>query len=324
VVGVWQPGESQDAVLGRQGGLVTRAQFRAAGGTDEQLDGHLRGQRWQRLTAGLYASFTGELTEHQRLIAGCLHVGAGAQVTGAGALRWYGLRAVREQRVVDVLAPHPCHRRAVPGVVRVIQTRRPDERPQQWGVITVVSAARAVADQAHRMGHLRDVRALVAESVQRGFATVPQLVAEVEAGRRNGSALLRRVVDEVAAGVRSAPEAELRELLSRSAVLPPIRWNPRLRLPDGTTLSPDGWIAESAVALEVDSREYHLGPESWERTMRRHNALAAADVLTLHLTPARLRADPRGVLDLVVTTHLARRGRGRTCPISVIMMPFSA
>lgn len=313
-----------EALLRRQSGLTTRAQLLAAGVTDDQIAGHVRGRRWQRLATGLYACFTGELGESQRLIAACLHIGAGAQITGAAALRWHGVRAAPEERAVAVLAPHPCHRRDVPGVLRVVQTRRPDRRPHHRGVVTVASVARAVADQAHRLRWLGDVRALVAESVQRGLATVPQLVAEVEEGQRNGSALLRRAVDEVGAGVRSAPEAELRALLSRSAILPLILWNPRLRLPDGTMLSPDGWIAESAIALEVDSREYHLGPDGWERTMRRHNLLAAADVLTLHLTPARLRTDPLGVIDLVVQAHLARRGRGNACPIAVIMMRSSA
>jgi hypothetical protein len=313
-----------DALLRRQSGLLTRSQLLAAGVTDSQLTGHLRGRRWQRLATGLYASFTGELTEEQRSIAACLHVGAGAQVTGAAALRWHRLRYAPMSSEVLVLAPAACRRRSLPGLVRVVQTGRPDRREHRSNGVTVVSVARAVGDEAHRMRWLGDVRALVAESVQRGLATVPQLVAEVEEGRRNGSALLRHVVDEVAAGVRSAPEAELRALLSRSALLPPIRWNPRLRFPDGMTLSPDGWIAESAVALEVDSREYHLGPEGWERTMRRHNALAAADVLTLHLSPARLRSDPRGVVDLVERTHLARRARGRTCTLTVITTPFCA
>lgn len=312
-----------DALLRRQEGLITRAQLRDCGTTDSCVTAHLRARRWQRLATGLYATFTGALTMEQPLIAACLHVGPGAQVTGAAALRWHGLRYVPDVDETSVLAAHPCRRRDVPGLARIVQTSRLDPAEHRCGGVTVVSVARAVADEARRMPSLRAVRAMVAEAVQRNLATVPHLVAELEQGRRNGSALLRRAVDEVAAGTRSAPEAELREVLARSAVLPQIWWNPRLRLPDGTTLTPDGWIPESGIALEVDSREYHLNPEGWERTMRRHNVLAAFDALTLHLSPARLRSDPDGVLRLVEEAHAARRGRGSACPLVAAPVPSS-
>jgi hypothetical protein len=64
----------------------------------------------------------------------------------------------------------------------------------------------------------------------------------------------------------------------------------------------------------VDSREYHLNPEDWERTMLRHNALSAAGILTLHVSPEQLRGDPQGVLDLVERAQLARSGQGATAP----------
>jgi hypothetical protein len=313
-----------DALLRRQQGLATRAQLIACGVTDGAVTAHLRGRRWQRLAPGLYASFTGGLTVDQRLLAACLHVGPGAQVTGGAALRWHGLRYLPAVDEAAVLARHPCKTRGVAGLVRVVQTGRLDRREWRCGGITVVSPARAVADEARWMRSMRAVRALVAEAVQRNLVTVPQLTAEVEGGRRNGSALLRRAVEEVAAGTRSAPETELRELVARSAALPSIAWNPWLRLPDGTTLSPDGWIAESAVALEVDSREYHLSPAGWERTMRRHNAFAAAGATTLHISPARLRRDPSEVLQTIERAHAARRGRGRKCSLAVIMSPKSA
>lgn len=321
---MWRTETPLAALLRRQDGLVTRDQLLAAGVPDGHVRAQLRAGRWRRLTAGLYATFTGELGPEARLLAACLHVGCGAQVTGAAALRWHGLRYVPEVTEIAVLAPATCRRRSVPGLLRIITTAHPDRRSHRLGGVTVVSVARAVGDEARQMRTLRAVRALVAESVQRGMTTVPQLVAEVEDGRQNGSAHLRRAVAEVAAGTRSAPEAELRELLSRSTCLPVIRWNPRLRLPGGTTLTPDGWISESWIALEVDSREYHLSPEGWERTMFRHNALSVAGVLTLHVSPARLRDDPQGVLELVERAHLARTASGDRIPPPVITTAFSS
>ena len=66
---------------------------------------------------------------------------------------------------------------------------------------------------------------------------------------------------------------------------------------DGKFLArPDAWWPESAVAVEVDSREFHLLPEDWEQTMRRHRRMSAAGVSVLHLGPRQLRTEPRQVL----------------------------
>ncbi|HEV7757041.1 MAG TPA: type IV toxin-antitoxin system AbiEi family antitoxin domain-containing protein, partial [Mycobacteriales bacterium] len=88
---MWRTETPLAALLRRQDGLVTRDQLLAAGVTDGRVRAQLRAGRWRRLTAGLYATFTGELGPEARLLAACLHVGCGAQVTGAAALRWHGL-----------------------------------------------------------------------------------------------------------------------------------------------------------------------------------------------------------------------------------------
>ena len=129
--------------------------------------------------------------------------------------------------------------------------------------------------------------------------------------RRNGSALMRCAVDEVAAGVRSVVEAELRTGTLRSTVLPAMLWNPSLIGPDGRNLpSPDAWIDEVAVAVEVDSREYHLAPEHWERTLARHALLTSYGAAVLHFPPSRIRRDVDKVVRVIERTYLDRRKAG--------------
>jgi hypothetical protein len=124
---------------------------------------------------------------------------------------------------------------------------------------------------------------------------------------RSRTALARQALTEVLAGVRSAPEAELREITSRSTILPPILWNPRLTTEDGVELpTPDGWIADGAIALEVDSREHHSSPDDWRRTLRRHNVLTQRGSIVLHFTPLEIRTQPRQVLRSIEQTYLAR------------------
>ena len=123
-------------------------------------------------------------------------------------------------------------------------------------------------DAARDLRRLRPVRATVAEAVQRGFTDLDSLDAEIRRARRSRTALIRKAFAEITDGVRSAPETELRECLGGSSVLGGILWNPRLSAADGTRLpTPDGYLADCAVALEVDSREYHLSPNDWARTL---------------------------------------------------------
>ena len=63
------------------------------------------------------------------------------------------------------------------------------------------------------------------------------------------------------------------------------------------------------MAAEVDSREYHLGPEGWRETMRRHDAMGAHGIVVLHFTPSQIRRTPR----MVITTleNAIRAGRAR-------------
>jgi very-short-patch-repair endonuclease len=61
------------------------------------------------------------------------------------------------------------------------------------------------------------------------------------------------------------------------------------------------------VAVEVDSKEFHLLPEDWERTMRRHRRMTAAGMSVLHISPRQLRAEPRQVLTDIAAALLAGR-----------------
>ncbi|GAC1330134.1 MAG: hypothetical protein NVSMB13_18080 [Mycobacteriales bacterium] len=75
---------------------------------------------------------------------------------------------------------------------------------------------RAVIDACRRLADLRSVRALMAESIQRGRVTVDLLRRELDAGPTSGSRLPRLALAEVDLGVRSAPEAELMALVRGS------------------------------------------------------------------------------------------------------------
>lgn len=95
-------------------------------------------------------------------------------------------------------------------------------RSQQVGPVRYALLARAVADAARGLDDLRDVRAVVADAVQRGRCRVRDLSAELMAGPDVRSALFREALADVADGIRSTAEGDLKDLLIRSGLPMPL------------------------------------------------------------------------------------------------------
>jgi hypothetical protein len=125
-------------------------------------------------------------------------------------------------------------------------------------------------------------------------------------------------VTTIGEGIRSPAEGDLRDLISRSKLPQPL-FNASLCL-DGRLLArPDAWWPDYGVAVEVDSREWHLTPDDWEATMRRHRRLTAAGIRVLHVSPRQLRTEP----DRIVGDIAAALRTGR--PVAgIITVPAAA
>jgi len=304
-------------LLVNQRGVITRSQVLRVGITEDGLRHRLRwGGPWQRLLPGVYLTVTGQPTREQRLIAAILYAGPVSLITGPAALRNYTIRGP-DCEIVDVLIPAG-QERTSRDFVAVHRTRR---MPGEWmcdGPLRFALAARAVADTVRDLEGLADARAVVGSAVQKNRCTVKQLADELAAGPIRHSALLRRVLAEVADGVRSAAEGDFHVLVKRSD-LPWPMFNARLYV-DGVLLAiVDAWWPEASVAVEIDSREWHLLPADWENTMRRHARLIAAGISVIHVSPRQVRTEP----DVVVGYISAALRRGRPAA-GVVTMPAAA
>jgi len=294
------------AILLRQHGVISRSQALACGMTPGALRCRIETHGpWQRLLPGTYLAATGTPAAIQQEMAALCYAGTGSVITGPAALRHHGIRT-QETGVITVLIPA---RRAVRSTeaVRIWRSARMP-RFIVDDAIRVALPARAVADTARALSSLRDVRAVVADAVQSGHCPVRLLAYELDEGPRRHSALLRRAVVEVRDGIRSVTEAEFRDLLRR-ARLPAPMFNARI-FSGGTFLAvADAWWADAGVAAEVDSREWHLRPADWERTMRRHAAMTAHGILVLHFAPRMIRNEPARVAAEVRNAIMAGRAR---------------
>jgi hypothetical protein len=281
-------------LLEDQRGVLSRAQALSL----EVSDNALRyrsgpGGEWQRLLPGVYLTAAGRPSREQLEMAALLYAGPASAITGPGALRSYQLVAPNT-RVIDVLVP-ASRQRSDRGFVVLHRTRRMPQKLLCSGAISYVMPARAVADTVRGLDRLSDVRALVADAIQRHQCTIAELRAELAEGPIRRSARLRSVVAEVAEGIRSAPEGDLRDLIVTSG-LPMPMFNPSLFLAGKFLAKPDAWWPRSSVAAEVDSRQWHEPVERWEATMARDALLGAAGIVALHFSPRQLRTEPQQVV----------------------------
>jgi hypothetical protein len=262
------------------------------------------GGKWQRLLPGVYLTVTGEPTWEQKEMAAMLYAGRDSMITGLAALRNYKIRAP-ETELVDILVPTSRQRASLDFAV-LHRTRRMPEDQVCDLALRFAPVPRAVADAVRDLPDVADARSVVASAVQQRKTTVAKLAAELAAGPVRGSAQLRRVLSEVADGVRSAAEADFRQLILNSGLAVPV-FNPVLYL-DGVFLAqPDAWWPQAGVVAEVDSREWHLLPADWEQSMSRDRRMAAAGINTLHFSPHDLSTDP-GTLIKQIAAAL-RNGR---------------
>jgi len=308
------------AIFRQQGDLITRSQALAAGISNAALRHKLRdGGRWKVVLPGIYLAHTGTLTAAQREVAAVLYGGPDCMITGPAALSRQGVR-IPFSEIVDLLIPHDTRRQSI-GFIRMHRTRRMPDPPVLIGGLRWAPPARAIADAARILTEPRTVLAVVADAVQRRTCTVPQLADELRAGSGRGSAaMLRGALEQVADGIRSAAEADLRKLVELSG-LPAPMYNARLFVGSQFLAMPDAWWPDAGVAAQVDSREYHLSPQVWDNDLARHAAMSAHGIIVVHLTPRRIRYESAAVAAQLRSTY--EKGCERP-PLAIRAVPHDA
>jgi hypothetical protein len=281
--------------LDQQLHVITRRQVVAVGLTRHALRHRLRLEGpWQRLLPGVYLAATGSPTLLQQEMAAMLYAGPGSLITGLAAVRQHHIRGPATQ-LIDVLVP-ASRKRSDADFVRLHRTTHLPTRVWQVGPLRFALPARAVADAVRDLTSLRDVRAVVADAVQRRACTVQALGEELSTGPSTRSKLFREALTDVAAGIRSAAEGDLKDLLAKSGLPMPL-FNASICDAQGTFIAkPDAWWPMYGVAVEVDSHEWHLSPHDHTRTLERQRRMGKYGIVVLPFTPKEIRTQPARVL----------------------------
>lgn len=275
--------------------VITRAQALTCGMPRSTIGHMIREQGpWQVLLPGIYLTATGPVTQEQRETAALLYAGEGSVITGPCAVRRHRL-ASPGSNVIDVLVSTKVRRKST-GFVRLHRTGRLPGKALSAGALRFAPAERAVADAARDMNSIDDVRTVVYSAIQNKACGAEDLLAELRDGPTQRCSMLRLVLAEIATGIRSHAENDLRQLILRGGVPQPT-YNARLYTLDGAFIAMvDAWWDRAGVAAEVDSRAYHTAHAAQEKDRDRHDKMIAHGIFPLHFSPRRVRGDGEGIL----------------------------
>jgi very-short-patch-repair endonuclease len=299
-------------LAGRQHGVLTRAQLRRSGLSDDQIDGWVRGGRIRRVARGVYAVGAAPISERGRILASALASGRGAIVSHRSAAFLLGI-GERSPRVVDVIPPRQGGRK-VDGI-RFHDVARPvrQELVRVHGIVCT-NVARTVVDLAGVYGE-EGLRGSFERAAAGGKLELAAIQAVLDGGpKRRGAPCLRRVIEEwrpVAetakyATVRSLFEAKLLPLIARSG-LPMPRINAPVRTA-ARVLEVDLLWPDERFVVEADSRLHHATEVAFERDRKRDLDLLEVHYEVLRVTWKQVEHEPQRVF-AVIRSELERRAK---------------
>lgn len=270
--------------------------------TVEQIRTQLRAGHWQRLYAGVYATFTGVVHREAQLWAAVLAAGPGATLSHQTAAAAVGLT---ENGDIHVTVPRGRRVQPRSGIVlhvsaRVAAARHPSRTlPQTRVEETVLDLTQTAPD-------LDSALSWVTRACAARLTTAGRLrTALAQRKKVRWRSELRATLDDVRLGAHSLLELRyLRSVERRHALPQGTRQRPRAR-PGGRWYD-DVSYSEYATVVELDGRAAH--PEDLRRRERkRDNAhvVAGGDVLRYDLADV---TDSPCAVAAEVATVLRRNG----------------
>jgi len=273
------------ALADRQHGVVTRADLRKLGVSDNAIDARVKSGRLWRVHRGVYAVGRPTLTFHGRLMAAALSCGTGAAVSHYAAGVLQGLLKERGPRI-DVTVPGSGGRRRR-GAVIIHRGPLPAAEVTAVQGIPVTSPARTVVDLADFLPR-RQLERVIDEAQ---YLRLELADLAPRHGRR-GSGTLKRVLAEHQAGT-TRTRSELEELMLKllhSHRLPTPEMNVQI---EGYEV--DFVWREHRLIVETDGWRAHGTRTAFERDRRRDADLLAAGWRVLRISYERLKREPAWV-----------------------------
>ncbi|MCE3554177.1 endonuclease domain-containing protein [Pseudonocardia sp. RS11V-5] len=286
------------ALLGRQAGVIGRAQARAVGLSTDAIDRRLAGRHWVPLHPRVYLDRAHRLTDEARVRAAVLWAGDDAVLSGLAAAWWHGVAPALAGEVA-VTVPRRRSPRNRPGVIVRRRDLADDDRTSRHGV-PVTALPLAVLESAVELGAAGGPFLDRALQSHVGFAEVARAHT-----RNPGAAGATAARAALAATAERAGPAAVRLLVSRLREARLIGW--RTEHPAAGVVLPVAF-PQARVAVEAEGWARPLGAEARRRTLWRRGVLARAGWTVLTCRWHDLATRPEAVLgEIGLAVALGRR-----------------
>lgn len=275
-------------LLDAQCGIIDRPQALSAGLSSKQIEHRLASGRWQRMHAGVYATFSGPVSREARLWAALRRVGQDAMLSHETAAEVQGLipAASPGARIhITVRGDRrPAQGRPVTGVV----IHRSDQSQPQFAAGPKLPRTRiedTVLDLVDAAETFEDAYRWISRAVSREFATTGMLRTALAARSRiRWRSQLAVALGESDEGIHSGLERRYARDVERAHGLPRAQRQARHER-GGRVHYRDNWYAEFRVCVELDGPSFHRDEQVGLDKRRDNLNLAADGVQTFRFGP---------------------------------------
>ena len=288
-----------------QAGMVTRAQLASVGMSQSKVRAQLAARRWAAHGSRVIATFTGELSEAQRMWTAVLQYGHGAVVGGLTSARLAGLRGW-EREELQIWIPYRCGPAEPLCGVTYVRSRKPlGLASHRDGDIPRLRLEPALLLWGATQRNSRSATGVLAAAVQQRLTTPDTIAAwHKKLGKLKHAAAIREALADMSGGAQSVAEMDLRRMCRRHGLALPRRQTRRrdaggrLRYTDAEWTTSDG----RTVVLEVDGA-FHMDTGQWEEDIARTRGLSDVGRTVVHATAREVRDD-----DAILAADLRRLG----------------
>jgi very-short-patch-repair endonuclease len=274
-----------DEYLRRHDGVITLAQARRAGLSQDAINRRLRSGRWLRCSRGVYFADDRPFTDEARVRVGVWSYGRDAVASGLAAAWWHQLTRFAPE-TVEVTVPREARLHRHPETTLRRRDLDPKDIVERKGLRVTALPLTVVEAAARRGGGAK----LMDSALQR-HVELPQLWrAHLRNKGRHGSPAARRLLHAASDGARSEAERLLVKLLRDNGIT---GW--KTNYPVGG-YKVDVGFPKQKVAIETDGWAFHSSQEDFQNDRERQNKIALLGWQVLRFTWLDLTEYPQRVL----------------------------
>ncbi|PND56376.1 hypothetical protein CRM90_17345 [Mycobacterium sp. ENV421] len=268
-----------------QDGVVTLAQARRSGLSQDAVRHRVGAGLWRRCGPGVYFVDDRPFTAAARIRAAVWSRGPRAAASGLAAGWWLGLSA-EPPDLVEITVPRNSHGRAAPGT----RVRRRDlaevDVTEHRGLRVTAPPLTALEAAVRRGGS----PAIMDTALQRRVELAALRRAHARNRGRHGATASGRLLDAAGGGARSEAERLIIRLLKRTGIT---GWRANYPV--------DGYVIDIAfpaqrVAIEIDGWAFHSDQAAFQNDRVRQNRLALQGWQVLRFTWLDLTQQPDRVV----------------------------